>query len=143
FETSGPPGAAIAAFARVAPRPFASSLSTDIARLIPNDTDMTVYKERGWLGLNFGMIGNETRYHSPGDDLAGLDPRSLQDMGDKALALTTELSAGTPTVRGQRIFFDLFGRYFFQMPMGAGIAAIAALILLFGGVSWNRHALVR
>jgi hypothetical protein len=143
FETSGPQGSAIAAFSRAVPRPFASSLSTDVARLIPNDTDMTVYKERGWLGLNFGVIGNETRYHSPGDDLAGLDPRSLQDMGDQALALASELSAGTPAVAGQRIFFDLFGRLFIQMPMSAGIIGLVCLILLFGAVAWKRNALIR
>ena len=30
---------------------------------------------RGWTILNFAIIGNETRYHSTGDDLASLDRR--------------------------------------------------------------------
>ena len=82
-------------------RPFASSLSTDVARLIPNDTDVTTYKERGWLTLNFAIVGNETRYHSPGDDLAGLDPRSLQHMGDQALAVASKLVGRNSRGAGQ------------------------------------------
>ena len=112
FETSQPNGAAIDVFGKAVRRPLASSMSTDIARLIPNDTDVTTYKERGWLTLNFAIVGNETRYHSPGDNLAGLDPRSLQHMGDQALAVASELSAGTPQARGERIFFDVLGRGF-------------------------------
>jgi hypothetical protein len=52
FETSQPNGVAVAAYAASVRRPYASSLSTDVARLIPNDTDVTTYKERGWLTLN-------------------------------------------------------------------------------------------
>ena len=63
-------------------RPVANSLSTDLYRLIPNSTDVTVFAERPWTILNFAMIGNETRYHSAGDTLAALDRRSLQHMGD-------------------------------------------------------------
>src|SRR5689334_7883044 len=39
FETSQPNGPAISAFAHAVRRPFASSMMTDVARLIPNDTD--------------------------------------------------------------------------------------------------------
>ncbi len=71
FETSQPNGSAIAAYAAAVRRPSASSLATDVARLIPNDTDVTTFKERGWLTLNSAIVGNETRYHSPGDNLDG------------------------------------------------------------------------
>ena len=101
FETSQPNASAVAAYAAAVHRPSASSLATDVARLIPNDTDVTTFKERGWLTLNSAIVGNATRYHSAGDDLAGLDVRSLQDMGDEALALTSELSGGAPQAHGQ------------------------------------------
>ena len=68
-----------------AARPVANSLSTDLYRLIPNSTDVAVFEERPWTILNFAVIGNETRYHSAGDDLAALDRRSLQHMGEQAL----------------------------------------------------------
>ncbi|MFL6728140.1 MAG: M28 family peptidase, partial [Sphingomicrobium sp.] len=143
FETSQPDGAAIAAYASAVRRPYASSLSTDVARLIPNDTDVTVFKERGWLTLNSAIVGNETRYHSPGDDLAGLDVRSLQDMGDEALALASTLSAGVPQAQANRIFFDLAQHGFVQMPLSVGVIALLYLLVAFAAVAWKRGTLLR
>ena len=143
FETSQPNGAAIATYAASVSRPYASSLSTDVARLIPNDTDVTTYKERGWLTLNTAIVGNETRYHSPGDNLAGLDPRSLQDMGDGALALASKLSSGAPQASGNRIFFDMSQRIFVQMPLWAGVICLLALVAGCAFVSWSRGAPIR
>ena len=77
----------IALYRAAAARPVANSLSTDLYGLIPNSTDVAVFDERPWTILNFAVIGNETRYHSAGDDLAALDRRSLQHMGDQALAV--------------------------------------------------------
>jgi hypothetical protein len=143
FETNQPNGAAIAAYTDAVRRPYASSLSTDVARLIPNDTDVTVYKERNWLALNSAVVGNETRYHSPGDDLAGLDARSLQDMGDEALALATKLSSGIPKVSGNRIFVDLAQRGFVVMPLLAGVFCLLLLFVAFATIARTRGVLVR
>jgi hypothetical protein len=118
-------------------------MSTDVARLIPNGTDVMTYKERGWLTLNFAIVGNETRYHSAGDNLAGLDPRSLQHMGDQALAVASELSAGTPKAEGDRIFFDVLGRWFVQMPLALGAVLLGALLIGFAAIAWKRRAIVR
>lgn len=142
FETNRPNGAAILAYASAVRRPYASSLSTDVARLIPNDTDVTTYKERGWLTLNSAIVGNETHYHSPGDDLASLDTRSLQDMGDEALGLASRLSAGIPKAAGNRIFSDVLQRVFVQMPVVLGLLALLILLLSFAGLAWARGALV-
>jgi hypothetical protein len=143
FETNQPNGAAIAAYAGAVRRPYASSLSTDVARLIPNDTDVTVYKERNWLALNSAVIGNETRYHSPGDDLAGLDARSLQDMGDEALPLASKLSAGVPQVSGDRIFFDLAQHALVEMPLWVGVLCLVLMIVAFAAIAWTRGILMR
>ena len=142
FETNQPNGAAIAAYERAVQRPNASSLSTDVARLIPNDTDVTTYKERGWITLNSAIVGNETHYHSPGDDLASLDVRSLQDMGEEALALATTLTNGVRHSDGNRIFFDLLERIFIQMPLLIGLACLLILLVLMGAVARARDALI-
>ena len=94
FETSRPNGAAIALYRAAAARPVANSLSTDLYGLIPNSTDVAVFEERPWTILNFAVIGNETRYHSAGDDLAALDRRSLQHMGEQALAVAERAARG-------------------------------------------------
>jgi MFS family permease len=140
FETSRPNGAAIAAFAGAVRRPVASSLSTDVYHLLPNDTDVSVYNERGWLALNFAMAGNETRYHSPGDDLASLDERSLQHMGDQALALSSELAAGAPPPDGSRVFMDILGRFLVQLPLTIGFILLAPLVIAFGELVRRRRA---
>ena len=73
-ETSDPDGAAISIYASATRRPYATSISSDFAKLIPNYTDVTFFKPSGWTLLDYGIIGNETRYHSPGDTVAALDP---------------------------------------------------------------------
>ena len=85
YETSWPNGAAIAAYARAARRPYANSISTDFAKLIPNTTDVVKFAPAGWTLLNWGIIGNETRYHSPGDTVAALDRASLYHVGSEVL----------------------------------------------------------
>lgn len=143
FETSVPNAAPVAAFARAVDRPVANSLATDVYRLMPNYTDVNSFATRGWATLNFAMIGNETRYHSPGDNLAGLDPRSLQHMGDQTLAVARELGRGVPQASGDRIFMDVLGRWLVDLPQTVGMALLGALLLGFAWLAWRRSALGR
>jgi hypothetical protein len=143
FETSRPNGAAIHVFSAAVDRPFANSLSTDVYRLMPNYTDVNSFSERGWLTLNLAPIGNETRYHSRGDDLAALEPATLQHMGDQTLALARELAAGTPKDRGDRIFMDLAGRILVSLPLALGAVLLAALLIGFGALSRARGGMAR
>jgi hypothetical protein len=143
FETSLPNGPPVRAFARAVDRPFANSLTTDFYRQLPNYTDVNSFSERGWLTLNFAMIGNETRYHSPGDDIASLDPRSLQHMGDQTLSLARDLSAGTPTGGGTLLFADIAGRQLVMIPQAAGFGLLGLLVVLFAAVSFSRGGLWR
>ena len=143
FETNVPNAAAVAAFARAVDRPVANSLATDVYRTMPNYTDVNSFEERGWTTLNFAMIGNETRYHSPGDDVAALDPHSLQHMGDQTLAVARELSRGVPRASGDRIFMDLLGRWLVQLPQGIGMALLGVLLAGFAWLAWRRKALGR
>jgi hypothetical protein len=143
FETSLPNGAPVRAFAKSVDRPFANSLTTDFYRQLPNYTDVNSFSERGWLTLNFAMIGNETRYHSPGDDIEALDARSLQHMGDQALAITRELSAGTPTGGGTLLFADIAGRQLVMIPQAVGFGLLGLLVVGFAAVSFSRGGLWR
>jgi hypothetical protein len=143
FETSIPNGPAVRAFARAVDRPFANSLATDFYRQLPNYTDVNSFSERGWLTLNFAMIGNETRYHSPGDDIAALDIRSVQQMGDQTLAVARELSAGVPSGGGTTLFADIAGRQLVAIPATFGYALLAVLVVGFGIVAFRRGGLWR
>src|SRR5438270_11822166 len=132
FETSRPNAAPIAIFAAAVKRPVANSLSTDVYRLMPNYTDVNSFSERGWLTLNLAPIGNETRYHSAGDDLAALDAATLQHMGDQTLALAETLATGTPHAENdQRILMDIAGRGLISLPLVAGAVLLLGLFLTF------------
>lgn len=140
FETSRPNGAAVAAFAAAAGNPVANSLTTDFYRLIPNSTDVAVFEERGWTTLNFAVIGNESRYHSPGDTIAALDPRSLGHMGRQALSVAERLArSGAAAEGGALLYGDLLGRTLVAFPMAPGLALLALLLLLFGWIAWRRR----
>ncbi|WP_324750151.1 M28 family peptidase [Sphingomonas sp. LY54] len=140
FETSHPNGAAIAHFARSSERPFANSLATDFARLIPNSTDVEVLKERDWTILNFAIIGNESRYHSDGDTLAALDRRSVQHMGDQGLAAIASLAAGpVERAQGETVYADLLGRQLLVLPLPAALAGLAALLGATLWTGWRRR----
>jgi hypothetical protein len=139
FETSRPNGSAIAAFA--ADRPVANSLTTDFYRLIPNSTDVAVFEERNWTILNFAVIGNETRYHSAGDTLAALDPRSVQHMGDQALATIRRLAEEPPEAgAGEVHYTDVAGRMLIVLPAMLSFALLAILLLFWAWTGWRRRS---
>ncbi|HZG09286.1 MAG TPA: M20/M25/M40 family metallo-hydrolase [Allosphingosinicella sp.] len=140
FETDRPNGRAIRHYAGSVSRPAANSMTADFSRLIPNSTDVAVFKERPWTILNFSMIGNETRYHSPDDRLANLDPRSLQHMGIQALEVTRALTSGRPApAAGELIYTDLLGLTLVTLPLWLGLVLLGALTLGFAILTWRRR----
>jgi hypothetical protein len=144
FETSRPNAAAVATYSAAVDRPVANSLSTDVYRLMPNYTDVNSFSERGWLTLNLAPIGNETRYHSPGDDIAALDLATLQHMGDQTLALTRALASETVNAPGgNRIFMDVAGRSLVSLPVTLGIVLLAVMTLAFALLVRRRGGALR
>ena len=134
FETSTPNGPAIADYANATRRPSANSISTDMATLIPNTTDVEEWKPLGWKTLSYAIIGNETRYHSPGDTVASLDRASLNQMGNEVLAATRVMAASPRAGTGSRmVFTDVAGLFLFRLPL-----VVAALLLggLLVGALW-------
>lgn len=90
----------------------ATSLSTAVYRKLPNDTDLSETARLGKPALNFGFIGGVNRYHTAQDDVAHLDPRSIQDHGESALGVLRELAADGPgalprPATSDAVFFDL------------------------------------
>ena len=144
FETSRPNSVPISIFAGAVENPIANSLSTDVYRLLPNYTDVNSFAERGWLTLNLAPIGNETRYHSPADDIAALDPATLQHMGDQTLALTFALANGEPNAAaGDCIFMDVAGRALITLPSIMGAGLLIGLLLGFAVLALRRGGLLQ
>ena len=143
-ETSEPDAAAIKIYASAARRPYATSISSDFARLIPNYTDVTMFKRSGWTLLDYGIIGNETRYHSPGDTVAALDRASVAHIGSEALAATRAMAANPHPADagdGRTVFTDLAGRVLLRLPLAVAIIALALLLTTAFVLAWRRSAL--
>jgi MFS family permease len=116
FETSRENDWLIRQFMDAAPQPVANSLSYEIYRLLPNDTDFTVFKEAGLQGLNFAYIDGVMRYHMRADSLENIDERSLQHHGSYALALARHFgNLGAPEEKtGNAIYSDVLGLFVFK-----------------------------
>jgi hypothetical protein len=87
FETTDGNGWLVDQYAHAVPHPFATSLSMDIYKIMPNNTDMTIFRRAGMGGLNFAFSAGIAYYHSYEDTPGNLDPRTLQHQGENALAM--------------------------------------------------------
>lgn len=135
FQTSNDNGWLIEEFAQAVHQPVATSFAVDIYKLLPNDTDFTVFKRAGMNGLNFAYIEGSRSYHSSLDNLANLDERSLQHHGLYALALAgrfgnTDLSG--PLKKTDAVYFDLFGRTLvhYSRTIALVLAVVTALLTI-------------
>jgi hypothetical protein len=131
FETVGPGDVVVRRFAEGAPHPVGNSLLSTVYSLLPNDTDLTVLRRLGVPGANLAFVHGAIRYHTPKDDIAHLDPRTVQHQGGNALALVRGLAEPKPDgAKGQAVWFDLLGLGVVRFPGGAAPPlAIAALLL--------------
>ncbi len=133
FETSSDNAWLIALLSRSLRRPMASSLFYPIYERLPNDTDLTVFKEAGVPGLNFAFIGDVARYHSPQDDVAHASPASLQHQGENALAIVRALAEADFESRspGNAVFFDVLGFGIVAWPITFTVPlAVAAFLMV-------------
>jgi Peptidase family M28 len=140
FETSDKNGWLIKEFAKAAPHPTANSLSQSIYELMPNNTDLSIFKEAGFAGLNFAYIADGDHYHSPLDNLTNIDHRSLQHQGSTALALTRHFGNLnlTSTARENEVYFDLLNSVIISysewwvMPLAVLVCLIFVGLVVFG-----------
>ena len=116
FETSRNNGSLIKAVARSSPHPIGSSLLYSLYKLLPNDTDLTVFRPYNIPALNFAFGGNLEAYHSRLDTAGNLSAASLQHHGSYALSLAREFGmmdlGPIRKQNGDYVFFDLLGSNF-------------------------------
>lgn len=62
--------------------PVSNSLMYSIYKMLPNDTDLTVFREQGKIqGFNFAFIDNHFNYHTAQDDFNHLSPKTMEHQG--------------------------------------------------------------
>jgi len=162
FET-GPGNLDAARALRSARDATAGSVYATIYRTLPNDTDLSEVAVLDLPALNFAFADGVERYHTSHDDVAHLNPGSLQHHGSQMLAMARTFGTEPlPRARtGDGVFFDLpiIGLVVYpqglELPLailalglvgtlvvrdrkGVGTGVLAALValVLSGGVGW-------
>jgi hypothetical protein len=145
FETGDANGRDIALYRRTAWRPDSNALSVFVYQHLPNDTDFTVARQHGKVGLNYAFIGRQFDYHSPSSTPDALDEGSLQHMGGQILPTAEALAFGPLPGRAPDVVYgNLIGSLTPAYDAGFGwviLAAAAALIALGAVLARRRQAL--
>lgn len=138
FETSAGNASLVAAVSEAAPHPIGSSLFYSLYKMLPNDTDFTVFGGHGTAGLNFALGENLEAYHSRLDTVENLSAGSLQHHGSYALSLSryfgqqdlTRLKHG-----GDDVFFNVLGSSFIAYGQGWVLPGeMIVSVLLLGAI---------
>lgn len=140
FETSSQNGWLIGELASAAPYPVGNSLSYDIYKLLPNDTDFTALRDSKLPGLNFAFIEGLTRYHTQLDSVSNVDQRSLQHHGSNALALTRHFGNMNLAEKKEQnaVYFNVPGSIlihyssFWIIPLTLFVAAVFVAVIVYG-----------
>jgi Peptidase family M28 len=145
FET-GPGNARLMdLFVRAVARPSASSLAYEVYKLLPNDTDFSVYRKLGLSGFNFAFTNSASLYHSARDNLHYIDPRTLQHAGEHAFEVIGALAdadLATLDASSDASYFDVFGLVMMIWPAALNVPiALVALLGLVGLIVVHRDAL--
>lgn len=139
FETGSANDWAVRLFAQYAHRPVTNSVFYAAYKLLPNDTDLTVFKAAGYQGLNFAYLSNAVHYHTPLDSLQNANPGSLQHHGDNALPSIMGLANADLQNPPQReaVYFDVLGHWVTRWPARSSLpVAIIALALIAAQAFW-------
>ena len=113
FETGENSGWLVEQYFNSTPSPLSSSLFYEVYKFLPNDTDLTVFKEHELQGLNFAHAENEPHYHTPLDNLENLNLGSLQHHGDNVWGvLKTIVNQDlSTTAEGNLVYTDVLGTF--------------------------------
>ncbi|NER09684.1 Peptidase family M28 [Muriicola jejuensis] len=118
--------------------PVSNSLAYSIYKLLPNDTDLTVFREdRDIEGFNFAFIDDHFDYHTVRDSYERLDRNSLTHQGSYLMPLLhhfSEADLGQMKSLNDHVYFNIpvfkMVSYPFDWIWAMWYIALAALIIL-------------
>lgn len=134
FEVSEQNGWLIREFAKATQRPFAASMMYEVYKMLPNNTDFTVFKNRGYTGINLALVKGFVNYHSPTDSPENLSLRSLQHMGDYVLSIAKHFGNISlfETKGKDLVFFNIIGHQMIYYPATLNVWLLIAIAILLG-----------
>ncbi|MFV7233880.1 M28 family peptidase [Flavobacterium sp. ZB4R12] len=117
--------------------PVSNSLMYSIYKMLPNDTDLTVFREQGNIqGYNFAFIDDHFNYHTAQDDINHLSKNTLTHQGSYLIPLLNYFSnADLKTTQASEdyVYFTIpytFISYPFSWILPMVIVALALFIFL-------------
>lgn len=151
LETNGKNARLIEAFKKADPEyPNTHSLAYSIYKMLPNDTDLTVLREKADInGYNFAFIDDHYDYHTATDIPHNLNKETLAHQGSYAMPLLdyfSNSSLDSLTSDRDLIYFSLpfsgFITYPFDWVMPMLVLAILVLpVLVYYGLRRDRLSL--
>ncbi|MBO0342352.1 M28 family peptidase [Flagellimonas profundi] len=143
IETNRGNGKLIKEFTRANPKyPVANSLAYSIYKMLPNDTDLTVFREDADIeGFNFAFIDDHYDYHTALDTYERLDRNTLAHQGSYLMPLLTyfsdadlsDLKSLNDHVYFNMSFFKLISYPFEWIWPMFSFAVLTFVLLLFTG----------
>jgi len=145
LETNGGNETLIKTFSNTnTPYPVGNSLMYSIYKMLPNDTDLTIFREDGDInGFNFAFIGDHFDYHTVQDSFERMDINSFKHQASYMLPLIqyyANADLSSLISKNDLVYFNFPGiglaHYPFSwvMPMTIILAIIFIFILGFGTV---------
>lgn len=121
--------------------PVSNSLMYSIYKMLPNDTDLTVFREQGGIqGFNFAFIDHHYNYHTMQDDFANISPTTIAHQGSYLMPLLTYFSNADLSQLNSaedEVYFTIpfaFIHYPFSWitPMWMGVLALFIVFIIIG-----------
>lgn len=127
--------------------PVSNSLMYSIYKMLPNDTDLTVFREEGKIqGFNFAFIDSHYNYHTSQDQFQNLDPKTLAHQGSYLFPLLTHFAnadLSNLNSKEDHVYFNIpFG--FIHYPFGWILPMLLVgfgLVLLFVFIGLGKQVL--
>ncbi|HZY82300.1 MAG TPA: M20/M25/M40 family metallo-hydrolase, partial [Cyclobacteriaceae bacterium] len=146
FETNPQNGWVVKEFLKAADHPFGNSLGYEIYRLLPNDTDFSIFRRAGISGLNQGFIYGYVNYHSPTDKPGDLDRGSLQHSGANMLSLVKHFgNTSLENTKADNVsYFDIAGGWIVSHPASWNPVLLAICVLMviaYIALAWRKNAI--
>jgi hypothetical protein len=132
FQSSSENASVIPALASVQ-RPITSSGWEACYQVLPGDTDLSVFRNAGFAGMNFAFFDGSARYHTPEDSPTNFDHASLQHMGSTVLATARKFAGqdlGAPR-GGSLTYFTVLGELVhYPQSLAVSLAVLAAVVFV-------------
>jgi hypothetical protein len=148
METNGKNSKLLSEFLAAKPNfPAANSLMYSIYKKLPNDTDLTIFREDANIsGFNFAFIGDHFDYHTAQDSYERLDRETLLHQADYLTTSLnyfsnsdlTDFNSDEDFVFVNFPFIKLITYPFSWVSPMVFLCGILFLVLLFFGVSFNK-----